>query len=61
MASEQHSSAAMQHKTLTSGSQSWTGQPTFCRSSTTMWYSMGRPNRNHSGTWEGTRPVTVAV
>ena len=38
-------------KALASGSQSWTGQPTFCRSSTTMWYSIGRLNRNHSGTW----------
>ena len=37
MAREMHSSAAMQHSTLISGSQSWTGQPAFCVSSTKMW------------------------
>ena len=51
IASEQYGSTSIQHKALASGSQSWTGQPTFCRSSTTMWYSIGRLNRNHSGTW----------
>ena len=51
----------MQHSTLSSGSQSWRGQPVFWVSSTKMWYSMGRPNRSHSGFWLGTRPVTVAV
>ena len=45
------SSKEQLEKALASGSQSWTGQPTFCRSSTTMWYSIGRLNRNHSGTW----------
>ena len=53
--------AAMHSSTEISGSQSWRGQPIFCRSSIIIWYAMGRPNKNHSGTWEGTRPVTVAV
>ena len=61
MARDRLKSAAMQHSTLSSGSQSWMGQPAFWVSSTKMWYSSGRPNSGHSSFWVGTRPVTVAV
>lgn len=62
MPREQHSRDAMQHSTLTSGSQLWRGQPCLpSRSSTKMWYNSGKPKRNHRGIWVGTRPVTVAV
>ena len=51
----------MQKRTDSSGSHSWRVQPVFCRSSTKMWYSMGRPNRGHRKACVRTIPTTVAV